>query len=292
MAYQKNKLLYFCRVSIYSFMISIITSVHNQLDMNKLFYETLQQNTSLPFELIIVDNNSTDGSREFFRDKADKVVANEKNYSYPYCQNQGIAVAQYDYVAFFNNDIIVSKEWDKKILQIMNEKSIDVISFATNDHLENKKVQRKLYKKWKRIKYGLRAIFGTNMTALKWMVKLMYGDFDKFCANRYIKFKDEVIEGFSGSCIVIKRSAFEKIGTWDERLQVADFDLFFRTKERSVEYGDIKPMQLALGVYIHHFQRLTLRSKNIAPFEDQKNIISLKEKWGDKVDILYKDVIG
>jgi hypothetical protein len=51
-------------------------------------------------------------------------------------------------------------------------------------------------------------------------------------------------------------------------------------------------MQLTLGVYIHHFQRLTLRSKKLVPFADQKNIISLKEKWGDKVEALYKDVIG
>lgn len=51
-------------------------------------------------------------------------------------------------------------------------------------------------------------------------------------------------------------------------------------------------MQLALGVYIHHFQRLTLRSKNVAAFQDQQNIIPLKEKWGDKTELLYKDVIG
>lgn len=260
--------------------------------MNKLFYETLKKNTSLPFELIVVDNNSTDGSKEFFRDKADKFIANEENFSYPHCQNQGIAVAKYDYLAFFNNDILVSKEWDKKILQIMNDQSIEVISCATNDHLENKTVQRRIYKRWKRIKYFLRVIFGTNIKTLKWMVKLMYGDFDKFCAERYETFKDTVIEGFSGSCILIKKSAFEKIGTWDERLQVADFDLFFRTKERSIQYHDMKPMQLALGVYIHHFQRLTLRSKNFVPFADEKNIISLKEKWGDKVETLYNDVIG
>lgn len=279
-------------LSIYSFMISIITSVHNQLGMNKLFYETLKKNTSLPFELIVIDNNSTDGSKEFFKEKADVFIANQENYSYPHCQNQGIAVAKYEHLAFFNNDILVSKEWDKKILQIMNDQLIDVISFATNDHLENKKVQRSLYKKWKRIKYFLRAICGTDKRALQWMVKLMYGDFDKFCANRYNEFKGTLIEGFSGSCILIKKSSFNKIGIWDEGMQVADFDLFFRTKERSLQCHDIKPIQLALGVYIHHFQRLTLRSKNLVPFTDQKNIISLKEKWGDKVEILYKDVIG
>ena len=273
-------------------MISIITSVRNQLDTNKLFYDTLKKNTSLPFELIVIDNNSTDGSREFFKEKADTLITNEGNYSYPYCKNQGIALAKFEYLAFFNNDILVSDSWDKKILQIMNDKEIEVISFATNDHLENKMVQRKFHKKWKKIKYSLRALFGTDIRTLKWMVKLMYGDFDKFCSDRYETFKDAVIEGFSGSCILMKKTAFEKIGKWDERMQVADFDLFFRVKTRSFDHKDIKPVQLALGIYIHHFQRLTLRSKNLPPFADQKNIISLKEKWGDKVDFLYKDVIG
>lgn len=273
-------------------MISIITSVHNQLGMNKLFHESIKANTVLPFELIVIDNNSTDGSKEFFKERADIFIENKANYSYPYCQNQGIAVANYEYLAFFNNDILVSKEWDKKILQIMNDQAIEVISFATNDHLESKEVQRKLHKKWKRVKYIVREFLGTNMNALKSMVRLTYGDFDKFCADRYDTFKDKVIEGFSGSCILIKRSAFEKIGTWDERLQAADFDLFFRTKERSINYRDMKPLQVALGIYIHHFQRLTLRSKKLIPFADEKNIISLKEKWGDKVETLYKDVIG
>ena len=273
-------------------MISIITSVHNQRDMNKLFYETLQKNTSLPFELIVIDNNSTDGSREFFREKADILINNDGNYSYPHCMNQGIAHAKFEYLAFFNNDILLPGSWDKKILQIMTDKEIEVISFATNDHLENKMVQRKLHKKWKKIKYLLRALFGTDKRTLQWMVKLMYGDFDKFCRDRYQTFKDAVIEGFSGSCILIKKTAFEKIGLWDERMQAADFDLFFRVKTRSINHTDIKSVQLALGIYVHHFQRLTLRSKNLPSFVDGHNIISLKEKWGDKTESLYRDVMG
>ena len=273
-------------------MISIITSVHNQLDMNQLFYETLQRHTTVPIELIVIDNHSTDGSREFFKEKADVFIANEKNFSYPHCQNQGIAVAKYEYLAFFNNDLLVSKAWDTRILSIMREKEIDIISFATNDHLENKEVQKAIHKRWKRIKYPIRALWGTHKKALLLMVKLMYGDFDAFCAQRYDVFKDEVIEAFSGSCIMIKKSAFDKIGTWDERMQGADFDLFFRTKERSMLHHDLKPIQLALGVYMHHFQRLTLRSKNLVPFEDSGNLISLRQKWGDKADSLFRDVIG
>jgi GT2 family glycosyltransferase len=260
--------------------------------MNKLFYETLKKNSSLPFELIVIDNSSTDGSREFFEEKADVLVANSENYSYPHCQNQGIARAKYEYLAFFNNDILVPALWDKRILQIMHDKGIEVISFATNDHLENKMVQRKLHRKWKRSKYILRALFGINRSNLERMVKLTYGDFEKFCADRYETFKDSLIEGFSGSCIIIKKTALAKIGLWDERMQVADFDLYLRVKKRALEHHDIKPLQVALGVYIHHFQRLTLRSKNLPPFVDQKNIISLEEKWGDNVESMYRDVTG
>ncbi len=260
--------------------------------MNKLFYESLKVNTTLPFELIVVDNNSTDGSREFFGSKADVIIKNTANYSYPHCQNQGIAVAKFDYLAFLNNDLILSKNWGERILKIMTEKNIDVISFATNDHLENKIQQRKLHKKWKRIKYIVRALMGTNTLALKLMLNLMYGDFQRFCDQRYSIFSDKVIEGFSGSCIVIKKDVFDTLGLWDERMQFADFDLFFRTKERWLQYHDVKPIQLALGIYFHHYQRLTLRSKNLIPFADKKNIISLEEKWGSKKDILYKDVIG
>ena len=273
-------------------MISIITSVHNQLEMNKLFYETLKKKSRLPFELIVVDNQSTDGSREYFQQFAQHLISNQGNYSYPHCQNQGTAVAQYDHLAFFNNDILVSEGWDEKILAIMKSKGIEAISFATNDHLENKSVQRKLHKRWKRRKFLMQTLMGTGRRSLLNMVRLTYGDLDRYCDARYRKFGDQVIEGFSGSCILLKRSVLEKIGSWDERMQAADFDLYFRIKEREAKYHDIQPLQLALGVYIHHFQRLTLRAHDVPAFTDQQNIITLKEKWGDRIEELYQDVIG
>jgi glycosyltransferase involved in cell wall biosynthesis len=273
-------------------MISIITSVHNQRGMNQLFYETLKRNTRNKFELIVVNNNSTDGSTEYFQQRAERQIVNAGNYSYPYCQNQGIAVASYDYLAFFNNDLLVSEGWDEKIIGIMRRQDIDVISFATNDHLETKAAQNKMHRRWKRVKHILRFFLGTGYRSLTWMAALMYGDFDKFCRQRFLEFGDQTIEGFSGSCILMTRSALEKVGLWDERHQAADFDLFYRTKVRSLEQKDIRPVQLALGVYFHHFQRLTLRSKHVAPFMDQHKMRPLEEKWGALAEALYKDVVG
>jgi GT2 family glycosyltransferase len=270
-------------------MVSIITAVHNKLHVNRFYYDFLKKNTEGPYELIIIDNNSKDGTREFFQQVADKVIINNNNYSYPYCQNQGIKESKYDYLAFFNNDLLVSKGWDTKIFNIINKKNIDVVSFATNDHTENRLSQKKIQRKWKWIKYPVKFLLGTNYVSLKIMIYLTYCNFDKFCEKRYIRFGDETIEGYSGSCILMKKSVIDKIGLWDERIQKADFDLFNKVKVRSIEYKDIKPVQLAVGIYMHHFKGLTT---DFEQFADKNNMIKLDEKWGDKTRYLRKDIIG
>ena len=43
-------------------MLSIIVAVHNQLAMNRLFWRHLSANTENEWELIVIDNGSSDGS--------------------------------------------------------------------------------------------------------------------------------------------------------------------------------------------------------------------------------------
>ncbi len=57
-------------------MLSIIVAVHNQLGHNQLFLEGVQRYTTGPYEVIIVDNHSTDGSAEFFEANQCKVIRN------------------------------------------------------------------------------------------------------------------------------------------------------------------------------------------------------------------------
>jgi len=64
-------------------MISIITAVHNQLAVNRVFLDTLQKKTSTPYELIIVDNHSTDGSLEFFEQAGATIIKNPENQCSP-----------------------------------------------------------------------------------------------------------------------------------------------------------------------------------------------------------------
>ncbi|MEL6132267.1 MAG: glycosyltransferase [Bacteroidota bacterium] len=270
-----------------------MTSIHNQLGMNQLYYEKLCTYTRLPFELIIIDNASTDGSREFFQAQPHvHVISHEANYNYPYCQNRGIEAAKYDILCFLNNDLIVSPHWDQRLVEfIKHHPNVEVLSVATNDHIETKEAQRKLHRRWKRIKYLVQYVAGNRKMSLEWMHKLMYRDWEAFTDNRFQHWRFQSIEGYSGSAIMMQRKALEKVGMWDERIQAGDFDLFNRVKKRSLSHGDIKPVQLILGVYFHHYQRLTMKAA-YPPFQNKDQMIRLEDKWGNETEDLRRDIKG
>ncbi len=263
--------------------ITIITAVHNGLAYNKLFYEALEKYTFNSFELIIIDNASTDGSREYFESqKHTVVIKNEVNYSYPYCQNQGIAIAKADYLFFLNNDLIVSSAWDKKLISISQLHGLDIISAAGIENVGNRKDTQQLDRKWKRVKNPL-SVFGFGRTNLLLMLKLMYGNWDRFCEKKYQKHGTRVVEGIVGNNVMMSRKALSALQGWDERIQAADWDIFITSKKRSKEVGDIKPCHIALGVFIHHFVRMTVKyAVKPQPFADKHRLIDLHEKWTEQ----------
>lgn len=261
-------------------MISIITAIHNQLDMNKLFWDYLVRYTKNEFELIIIDNNSTDGSREFFQSLGAnvRVIANQENYSYPYCQNQGIEIAQYDVLAFLNNDLLVSPDWDERVMQVLGKDKRHVVSVGSNDRLCQRATTRSLANRWKRIKYPCIMLFGQKGYSLRLMRWLCYGNWERFTERIWKKYGTTTTDGFSGSAIIMNRKAIEILGLWDLSQQGADFDLFYRTCDRWEREGDLRPMATINGVFVHHYRRLTMYV-NHPPFVDKDNLSTLDAKW-------------
>jgi GT2 family glycosyltransferase len=269
-------------------LVSIITAIHNGLAFNELFYESLVKYTVSPFELIIIDNASDDGSREYFESRGAVVIKNKENYSYPYCQNQGIEVSKGEYLAFLNNDLIMSPHWDQILIEACRKHQVDVISGSGIENLGNLPDTRAMDRKWKRTKNPL-SIFGFSKTNLALMHRLMYGNWEKFCRKKFDKFGYEIVEGIVGNNVMITRHGLNIVGLWDERIQEADFDLFMRTKKRSLETGDIKPCQIALGSFIHHYGKMTVKyAVKRKPFADQDKQLRLVEKWkAEEVDELH-----
>jgi len=257
--------------------LSIITAVHNQLAVNQWYVEHLKRCTRQPYELIIIDNASTDGSAEFFESVGAKVIRNPANYSYPYTQNQGIAVAQGEWLAFLNNDIVVPPAWDARLLTSAELNGLDALTVCGIERIESAVATHAMRRRWKRAALPVR-LFGATQPWLKLSHQWMYGNWERFSQDRAVRFQGRVIEGYVGNSVLMNRRALELVGLWDERIQDADADLYMRTKERSMDEGDMKPLHIALDVFVHHYIRITMRA-NPPAFADAVRLMPLDKKW-------------
>ncbi|HEY6142819.1 MAG TPA: glycosyltransferase family 2 protein [Flavobacterium sp.] len=110
--------------------ISIITINYNDaIGLEKTMLSVLNQ-TNLDFEYIVIDGNSTDGSKEIIQKYQDKLTywVSESDSGIYNAMNKGINVATGEYLLFMNSgDVLV---YDKNILRICEEKlQEDIVAF-------------------------------------------------------------------------------------------------------------------------------------------------------------------
>ncbi|MFQ6057055.1 MAG: glycosyltransferase [Methanosarcinales archaeon] len=90
--------------------------------LKKLTNQTIPRNS---YEVIVVDGNSNDRTREIAKKYADKVII-QKSKGVAGARNDGIRIAKYDFVATTDADVIVPKDWLENILYHLNNGSIAV----------------------------------------------------------------------------------------------------------------------------------------------------------------------
>jgi len=108
--------------------VSIVIPVCNLLGFTRLCVDYIKKNTRLPYELVIVDNGSTDGTPEYFNRLSNELdinyLRNETNLGPIVAINQGIRASKYEYVCQMHNDVVVFEEgWLDKIASIMGSDS-------------------------------------------------------------------------------------------------------------------------------------------------------------------------
>jgi GT2 family glycosyltransferase len=257
-------------------MISIITPVHNCLSHNEIFLESLIKYTYSPYELIVIDNASTDGSYELFKGTGCKIIRNEKNLCYPESMNLGLAQAQGDFICFLNNDVFCGINWDKHLLDGMMMYNLDVVSPCGIERMPSFPLTHLFSKRWR--KAGEKRHLGANADGLRRLMVSMYGDWEKFCNTIFEMYYPQIIEGIVGNCVFLRKSVLEKIGLLDERIQSSDWDLYLRIKKRAEDIGDVHRVMTVCWAYLHHFIRTTLKS-NPEPFACTHPKNSIEEKW-------------
>ena len=103
--------------------VSVIISTYNRVDQLPAAVDAcLAQETSDPYELLVVDNNSTDGTRQWIEQRIARGEARlryvfEPHQGLPYARNAGIAQAQGRILAFTDDDISVGPGWVSAIVR-------------------------------------------------------------------------------------------------------------------------------------------------------------------------------
>ncbi len=90
--------------------MAIILLYYNNADITKECIYSIRKSCSPDiYELIVVDNASSDGMRDWLKKQKDiKLIENNENLGFPYGCNQGIAVADADSdILLLNNDTVV-----------------------------------------------------------------------------------------------------------------------------------------------------------------------------------------
>jgi len=100
------------------FVSVIILSYNSREDLEECIPSLLFQTYS-NFEIIIVDNASTDGSEEFIRVNYPeiKVVQTGKNLGYPAGNNAGFEVAEGEYIVVVNPDTVADPKWLAELIK-------------------------------------------------------------------------------------------------------------------------------------------------------------------------------
>lgn len=117
-------------------LVSIIIPVVNNLQLNKSCLESIWEHTrDVVYEIIVVDNNSTDGSEEYFKSLGDKIrhIRNDEIRTFAQSNNQGAKEARGEYLLFLNNDTYVTQGWLSAMLECM--RSAPKIGIVGNKHL-------------------------------------------------------------------------------------------------------------------------------------------------------------
>lgn len=104
--------------------ITVITVVHNQLRHTKNFINSLRRFTVNPLQIIVVNNASTDGTREWLWGKADDmpnlcVLHEETNLGWVGGINKGLDYVDTDseFIIMANNDVVIdSAGWERRLL--------------------------------------------------------------------------------------------------------------------------------------------------------------------------------
>ena len=166
-------------------------------------YQTIKD---ISYEVIVVDNASTDGSVKMLQDEFPtvEVIENEENRGFGAANNQAFAVMKGRYALLLNTDAVLTEHAIRELFLFMEghpETSLSCGQLLNEDGNRQNSI----------------ANFPTLLTMSANTSLLEYIFPKRFPSKRYIHKSPVEIESAIGACILVRKKAMNDIGVFDER---------------------------------------------------------------------------
>jgi predicted O-linked N-acetylglucosamine transferase (SPINDLY family)/GT2 family glycosyltransferase len=255
-------------------LASLIILCCNEVGYTRQCLESVLEHTRPPYELILVDNGSTDGTPAYL-DKLRtrrgpqrvEILRNASNRGFAAGCNQGLAAARGRYLVLLNNDTVVTAGW---------------LDGLVNWSLHN----------WPKV--GLVGAV-TNYSRPPQQIPVDYPDLGglaDFAARRRQQFAGQAlpVDRLAGFCLLARREALNALGNFDEGFGLG----FFEDDDLSVRavragFG----LLVALDVFVHHFGSRTFAALGVdCPAQLRANFGRFRDKWGEQESAGYRMPTG
>lgn len=121
--------------------ISIIIPLYNAKKFIKRAISSINISNNYKYEIIIIDDASTDDSLEIVKEIKDyniKIITNSENKGVSYSRNLGIKIANGTYIAFLDADDFVDKNMYDDMLEFAYRKNSDICVTNYNEVFDNR----------------------------------------------------------------------------------------------------------------------------------------------------------
>ncbi len=242
-------------------LASIIMLTFNALDMTRQTIASIEAHTAYPYELVLVDNASSDGTvaylKELEKSRSNvKVIFNKENRGFSAGNNQGVRAASGHYICLLNNDVLVADGWLEDLIDAFDrDEKIGMVSAVTN-----------------------------KASGLQVLKNVPYTDNDgfyDFAGQWRQQHRGQVTprRRLAGFVMLTNREIYKAIDGFDEIYGLGNFeDDDISLKIRAAGYA----LMVHDGTFIHHFGHSSFKANNIdllASLKENEKIF--RKKWPD-----------
>lgn len=181
-------------------LTSIIIPTYNGLHWLARCVEAIRRHTEVPYEIIVVDNGSSDDTAQFCLREQLILVALPQNKGFPVAVNRGLTVASGDQLLLLNNDVAVTPRWlSNMLLALGSAQNIGIVGPVT------------------------------NYASGRQQVDVSWGEAENFVQaaeriNRSDPAKWQEAGRLVGMCLLMKREVLTRVGLFDERYSPGHYE--------------------------------------------------------------------